>query len=895
MTQDLVIVESPAKARTIETYLGGRAKVLASFGHVRDLPAKDGSVDPDRGFAMRWEIASDRQKQLREILASARRADRVILATDPDREGEAISWHLAELLHENGAVPAGGLARITFNAVTKEAVRAAMEAPRHIDRALVDAYLARRALDYLVGFTLSPVLWRRLPGARSAGRVQSVALRLIVDREREIEAFVPREYWSVSARLEAEPGQAFEARLVMLDGKKLDRFALADAGTAEAARGRVASSSFRVASVETRPLSRNPAPPFTTSTLQQEASRKLGMGAQQAMQVAQALYEAGHITYMRTDGVAMDRSAIEAARAEATRRYGADHVPEKPRHYSTRARNAQEAHEAVRPTDFAAGPGGPGLSGDARRLYELIWKRAVASQMASARLERTTVDLLSADGRVGLRATGTVLLFPGYLALYAEDVDDPETDEEGGRLPRLAAGDTPALLGADKVQHVTQPPPRYTEASLVKRMEDLGIGRPSTYAATIQTLKDRAYVRLEQKRFFPAETGRLLTAFLERFFERYVSYDFTAGLEADLDRISAGDADWLEILSAFWRDFRPLTEEVLGSSPMEVEQALDSFLAPYLFPAAPDGRDPRACPACADGRLSLKVGRHGPFIACSSYPACRYTRPFGKAGADQPRQDLGLHPETGEPIELKTGRYGPYLACGDRRVSVPAEAMPLDHGMALKLLSLPREIGRHPETGEPVIATIGRYGPYLLHAGRSAKLGSTEELFTVGMNRAVDLLAQPRRAARAAQEPLRVLGPHPETGAEIRLMAGRFGPYVTDGHVNAGLPRGADPAAFGLGEALGLLAERAAAVRPAQARRSAGAGKARAGSAAAAEGETPAPRKAAAKAPAAKKAAAKAPAAKAPTPRKAAAGRASAKPSPGGARAPGSGAARAAE
>jgi DNA topoisomerase-1 len=807
VSQDLVIVESPAKARTIEGYLGGKARVLASYGHVRDLPSKDGSVDPDRGFAMRWEVSADRRKALDAILAAARQAGRVVLATDPDREGEAISWHLAEMLHERGAVPLGGLARITFNAVTKDAVREAMRAPRPIDQPLVDAYRARRALDYLVGFTLSPVLWRRLPGAKSAGRVQSVALRLIVEREREIEAFRPREYWSVTARLVSSCGQPFRARLAMLDGRKLDKFALADEAAAEAARARVEASSFRVASVETRPLARNPAPPFTTSTLQQEASRKLGMGAEQTMRLAQSLYEAGHITYMRTDGVAMDRAAIEAARAAARARHGADHVPQNPRHYSTKARNAQEAHEAIRPTDFGRGPGSIGASADERRLYDLIWKRAVASQMAAARLERTTADLISEDGRIGLRATGTVLLFPGFLALYAEDVDDAEEDEEESRLPRLASGDRPALEGADKARHVTQPPPRYSEASLVKRLEELGIGRPSTYASIIQTLKSRNYVTLEQKRFRPEEQGRLVTAFLERFFERYVSYDFTAGLEEDLDRISAGDADWLEILAAFWADFRPRTEEVMQSSPMEVEQALDAFLGPHLFPDPGDGRDPRACPACGDGRLSLKVGRRGPFIACSNYPGCRYTRAL--AGSGEAPQQLGAHPETGEQVTLKSGRYGRYLECGDKRVSVPEDVGEPDLEMALKLLSLPREVGRHPETGEPVLAGIGRYGPYLLHAGRYANLKATEELFTIGMNRAVDLLAQPRRG-RATPEALRVLGAHPDSGAEIRLMAGRFGPYVTDGAVNASLPRGTDPAKLTVGEAVLLLAERAA-------------------------------------------------------------------------------------
>ncbi len=806
--RDLLIVESPAKARTIESYLGEGARVLASYGHVRDLPAKDGSVDPERDFAMRWEVSPDRADKLRAILAEARKSERVVLATDPDREGEAISWHLAELLAEAKAVPPGGLARITFNAVTRDAVRAALANPRPIDRALVEAYLARRALDYLVGFRLSPVLWRRLPGARSAGRVQSVALRLIVEREREIEAFSPREYWTVRAHLRTGSGEGFIARLVMLDGRRLDRFALANAAEAEAARARIEASAFIVRAVEQKPVARHPAPPFTTSTLQQEAARKLGLAAQQTMRLAQALYEAGHITYMRTDSVAMDPAAVAAARAEAARRHGPDHVPDRPRHYAARAKNAQEAHEAIRPTDFAAGPGGLSLAPDEARLYELIWKRAVASQMASARLERTTVDLVSEDGRVGLRATGTVLLFPGFLALYAEDTDEPETEADDGRLPRLAPGERPALAGVETEQHFTQPPPRYTEASLVRRLEELGIGRPSTYASIIQTLKDRAYVRLEEKRFVPEKTGRLVTAFLERFFSRYVSYDFTAGLEEELDRISAGEVDWLSVLRAFWADFRPLTEQVLASSPKEVEQALDSYLGPWLFPDRGEGADPRLCPACREGRLSLKVGRRGPFIACSRYPDCRYTRPFGPVRPEDGPRSLGLHPETGEPIALKIGRFGPYLECGTRRVSVPAEVGEVDFDVAVKLLSLPREIGLHPETGTPIVAGIGRYGPFLRHDGRYARVAATEELFTIGMNRAVDLLAAPRRAARRAPEPLRVLGAHPETGAAIRLFSGRYGPYVSDGRTNASLAPGAAPEALTLEEAVALLAAR---------------------------------------------------------------------------------------
>jgi len=811
---DLVIVESPAKARTIEGYLGAGTKVLASFGHVRDLPASDGSVDPDHDFAMRWEVSADRARQLKAITDAAKTADRVILATDPDREGEAISWHLAEVLAAKKAIPKGGLSRITFNAVTKDAVRTAMANPRQIDQPLVDAYLARRALDYLVGFTLSPVLWRKLPGAKSAGRVQSVSLRLIVEREREIEAFTPREYWSVEARLKTVGGHAVRARLLMLDGKKLDKFALPNEQQAEVARGRAAATAFEVSAVELKSAVRNPAPPFTTSTLQQEASRKLGLGAQETMRSAQKLYDAGHITYMRTDGVSMDADAINNARDVVMERYGMDHVPEKPRFYSAKAKNAQEAHEAIRPTNFGKTAHVLGLSEMDAKLYDLIWKRAVASQMASAQLERTTVDFLSDDASVGLRATGTVVIFPGFLALYSEGTDDTE-DEDGARLPKLLVGERPRTEGVDKAQHFTQPPPRYSEASLVKRMEELGIGRPSTYASIIQVLKDREYVRLEQKRFIAEEKGRLVTAFLERFFERYVQYDFTAGLEGQLDDISAGDADYQQVLRDFWADFKPLTTEVMEQKPWDVEKALDEYLAPHLFPAREDGADPRTCPSCDGGKLALKVGKFGPFISCSNYPECRYTRQFAGNGEQSGPQLLGEDPATSLPVEVKSGRFGRYVQSGEKRSSIPKDLLPdgaeLDLAIALKLLSLPREVGLHPETGLPIVANLGRYGPYLLHDGKYANLKDTADLFEMGMNAAVVKLAEPKGAARrGAAEPIAILGAHPESGVEVKVLNGRFGPYVSDGITNANVKKGVDPKAVTLAEAVDLLAERAA-------------------------------------------------------------------------------------
>ena len=811
---DLVIVESPAKARTIEGYLGGKAKVLASFGHVRDLPPKDGSVDPDADFAMRWEVSGDRAKQLKAITEAAKGADRIILATDPDREGEAISWHLAEYLTAKKAVPKGGMARITFNAVTKGAVQAAMAAPRHIDQDLVDAYLARRALDYLVGFTLSPVLWRKLPGAKSAGRVQSVALRLVVEREREIEAFVPREYWSVEATMKAGTGQVFEARLAVLDGVKLDKFALPEAGVAHAARARVERAVFSVAAVEVKAAVRNPAAPFTTSTLQQEASRKLGMGAQQTMRVAQTLYEAGHITYMRTDGVAMESGAISRARDLVMERYGPDYLPASPRKYTAKAKNAQEAHEAIRPTDFMKTAGGLGLSGDESRLYTLVWNRAVASQMASAQLERTAVDLVADDGTVGLRASGTVVVFPGFLTLYSEGTDDLD-DEEGGRLPRLAVGERPLTEKVEATQHFTQALPRYSEASLVKRMEELGIGRPSTYASIIQVLKDRDYVRIEKNRFHAEEKGRLVTAFLERFFERYVDYNYTAGLEGSLDDISAGNAEYKAVLRAFWADFLPLTADVMEAKPWDIDKALDEHLAPHLFPQVGDG-DPRACPSCGDGRLSLRNGKFGAYISCSNYPECRFTRQFaGNGGESSGPEAMGDDPVSGLPVSIRSGRFGRYVQLGDgeapKRASIPKDvADGFDLAMALKLLGLPRDVGLHPETGKPITASIGRYGPYLAHDGKYAKLTSTADVFETGMNAAVVKLAEPRFGGRTAVAPLAVLGAHPESGAEVKVMAGRFGAYVTDGTVNATLPKGVEAGELALDEAVLLLAEKAA-------------------------------------------------------------------------------------
>jgi DNA topoisomerase-1 len=803
----LVVVESPAKAKTIEKYLGPGHRVLASFGHVRDLPPKDGSVDPEQDFAMLWQVSPDRAKQMKAIAEEAKNAETLVLATDPDREGEAISWHVQEVLRSRKALPAK-VERVTFNAITNSAVTEAMKRPRELDEDLIDAYRARRALDYLVGFTLSPILWRKLPGAKSAGRVQSVALRLIVDREREIEIFRPQEYWQVSATFEAD-GQAFNARLVEFDGRKIDRLTIGTKADADSAKAAVEAGLFTVASVETKPFAKNPPPPFTTSTLQQEAARKLGFSASHTMRVAQGLYESGAITYMRTDGVDMAAEAVSAARRAITDRYDAGYVPDRPRQYQSKIKNAQEAHEAIRPTDFGRRPGG---ADDASRLYELVYNRALASQMASARLERTTVELKDGAGRATLRASGQVVLFPGYLALYDEGRDEKADEEDGGRMPALRTGDAPAKTGVEATQHFTQPPPRFSEASLVKRLEELGIGRPSTYASILQTLKDREYVRVEKNRFIPEESGRLVTAFLERFFERYVSFDYTAELEEELDDVSGGRLDWQKLLGDFWRDFKPKAGEVTEQKPSDITAALDDFLSPWLFPDKGDGSDPRLCPQCGKGRLSLRGGKFGAFIACSNYPDCKYTRPFGTAGSEAGQEPT----ELGNGIELKVGRFGPYLERDGARASLPKD-VPQDQlttQLAEQLLSLPRTVGSHPETGSPITASIGRYGPYLAHDGKYARLSSTAEVFETGMNAAVTKLAEAAAAkaggTRGNREPIAVLGAHPGSGGEIKVMAGRYGPYVTDGSTNATLPRGMEPGDVTLDQAIGLIDERAA-------------------------------------------------------------------------------------
>lgn len=833
---NLVIVESPAKAKTINKYLGSDYKVLASYGHVRDLPSKDGSVLPDDDFAMHWEVDAKASKRLSEIAEAAKAADRVILATDPDREGEAISWHVLEILNKKKALKDTEVQRVTFNAITKSAVLEAMANPRQLDMELVDAYLARRALDYLVGFNLSPVLWRKLPGARSAGRVQSVALRIVVDREMEIERFKAQEYWSVEADLIAD-SPPFTARLVKHDGKRVQRLDIVSEAMAMAAREAVHSGDFTIKSVEKKPAKRSPAPPFTTSTLQQEAARKLGFTAQRTMQAAQKLYEGvddtgGLITYMRTDGVFVTPEGIAQAREAIGQRFGPAYVPAEPRYYKTKAKNAQEAHEAIRPTNILRSPDTLRLDSDLQRLYELIWKRMIASQMESARLDRTTVEIETPDGQTGLRATGQVVVFDGFIAAYEEGRDEKqkgaeEEEDEGGRLPALKEGAKAKVEAIRTDQHFTEPPPRFSEATLVKKLEELGIGRPSTYASILTTLRDREYVRMDKNRFFPEDKGRLVTAFLEQFFAKWVEYDFTAALETQLDEVSAGDLDWKTLLRRFWQDFHAATQAAGELRTTAILDHLNDALGPHIFPDKGDGTDPRECPVCHEGQLSLKTSRFGAFIGCSRYPECKYTRPVASpdaadGGAESGDRELGVDPATGQPVHLKIGRFGPYVettppdADKPKRSSLPKGWTPasMDLEKALRLLSLPRDVGPHPEDGKMITASLGRYGPFVAHSGTYANVADIEEVFDVGLNRAVALLAEKRagRAGRAsAAAPLKELGAHPETGEAVQVMAGRYGPYVKSGKINATLPKGTAPEDMTMEAALPLLAAKAGA------------------------------------------------------------------------------------
>ncbi len=822
----VVIVESPAKAKTINSYLGSDYTVLASFGHIRDLPAKDGSVDTENGFEMTWEVGTDSRKHLKAIADALKEDNALVLATDPDREGEAISWHLEEALRKRRVIKADtSVSRVVFNAITKSAVTKAMQHPREVDTPLVDAYLARRALDYLVGFNLSPVLWRKLPGARSAGRVQSVCLRLIVDREMELEAFNPQEYWSVKALFNSPRGKVFDARLVSLAGKKLTKYDLKIKTDADLAVQAVCNHDFYIEAVEAKPVARNPSAPFMTSTLQQEASRKFGMGARQTMSVAQRLYEAGHITYMRTDGIDMAPEAVMATRDTIKDRYGKEYLPNSPRMYKNKAKNAQEAHECIRPTSAAKDSASLKLTdADQRKVYDLIWKRTISCQMAAAELERTTVDIASKDGQVGLRANGQVILFDGFLKVYEEGRDDAAGDGENRLLPQLSPGEYVEKRNITPEQHFTQPPARYTEATLVKKMEELGIGRPSTYASIVTTIQDREYVRKDQNRLIPEDKGRIVTIFLLNFFKQYVEYDFTAALEDQLDHISAGDANYKDVLSKFWKEFSAAISETSDLRISEVLDVLDDALAPQLYPIREDGGNPRSCPLCGSGQLHLKTSRTGGFVGCSNYPKCRYTRQIG--GDQQDMGDKVLGQDGEDEISLRSGRFGPYVQRGEVSEDVPKppraslpkgwQASEMDLEKALMLLSLPRKIGLHPQDGEIVESGIGRYGPFIKHGKVYANIKNVNDVFTIGMNRAVEELALKlaagggRGGARAIAKPLKKLGEHPSEGGSVNVFDGRYGPYVKHEKINATLPKDVIPEDVTLDMAVALIAEKAA-------------------------------------------------------------------------------------
>jgi DNA topoisomerase I len=850
---DVVVVESPAKAKTINKYLGSEYIVLASFGHVRDLPPKNGSVDPDADFNMIWQIGSDSEKHLKAIADATRGADHLYLATDPDREGEAISWHVQEVLGDRDVLEGVDVQRIVFHEITKSAILEAIKQPRGLDEHLVEAYLARRALDYLVGFTLSPVLWRKLPGSRSAGRVQSVALRLICERESEIEKFIATEFWTVEADFGTEGGGKLTSRLTHLDGQKLERFSLGSEEDAKRAEAAVKAADFRVVSIERKSVARNPLPPFTTSTLQQEASRKLGFSVSRTMRAAQRLYEGidiggetvGLITYMRTDSVIMSQEAIAGCRSLIGRQFGPDYVPAEPNVYKTRSKNAQEAHEAVRPTDPSRQPREVAgyLDDDGRRLYELIWKRAVASQMNKAQLEQVAIDSADQPRKTVLRATGSIVVFDGFLKLYQEDRDDPVDDDENAEriLPKVSENEQLTTNAVRPDQHFTKPPPRFTEASLVKRLEELGIGRPSTYASIISVLQDRDYVRLESKRFTPEHRGRVVTAFLEGYFSRYVQYDFTANLEDTLDLVASGEADWKGVLRDFWGAFHAKIEETSSLKISDVIDTLDADLGPHFFPHREDGTNARTCPACKTGRLGLKLGRGGPFIGCSTYPECTFTRPLSVVTGDGEDDSgmifpimLGEDPESGKAVSLRKGPFGCYVQLGElegkgksqikpKRATLPKTHTPdgVTLEIALALLALPRDIGLHPESGKMIAAGIGRFGPYLRHDGGYASLGADEDVLTIGLNRAVTLINEKPPKKAGASTALRELGDHPEDGKPVGVFKGRYGPYVKHGKNNASLPRTSTEESVTLDEAVALLAARAAKGKKAPAKKAA--------------------------------------------------------------------------
>ncbi len=816
----VVIVESPAKAKTINKYLGKEYTVLASYGHVRDLRNKKGSVCPDQNFKMIWEIDSYKQKQLKAIADTLHNEKKLILATDPDREGEAISWHLLEILSKRKVIKKDTvIERVVFNAVTKNAILSAMKSPRKIDMDLVDAYLARRALDYLVGFNLSSILWNILPGSRSAGRVQSVSLRLIVEREMEIESFLPEEYWSLKILFETEKKESFLSRLSIFKNKKIEKKSIKNKSQVDEIVSIVSKGNYTIKKISSSDKIRNPYPPFMTSTLQQEASRKLGLGTKQTMIAAQKLYESGLITYMRTDGIDMDQNAIEENRKEILKKYGKNFVPENFRTYKNKAKNSQEAHECIRPTNASNMPGKVAISDkDQERLYELIWKRTISSQMKSALFKTTNIEISNENEEIIFKTSGQVLIFEGFLKVYGLLVEDEKEDEGNSILPEMKVGQNLITNDIKVEQHFTQPPPRYHEATLVKKMEELGIGRPSTYSSTIMTLLDREYIRKEKNRLFPEDRGRLVTIFLKNYFKKYLAYDYTAELEGKLDKVSAGEENWKKVLKEFWDEFTVSISETSELRTREVLDTLNDVLAPHIFPEKNDGTDPRKCNLCDDGKLSLKPSKiGGGFIGCSNYPECKYTRPMSSLENEQsisPSNEIGKN-EDNKSIFIKKGRFGPYLEIENDNKNTKAKTVSIPKGLDLekinlefakKLLSLPKEIGTHPEDNLPIEIAIGRYGPYIKHSNTFANVKDVEELFQIGMNRAVEILAEKKlkKGSFSSSKSIRDLEEHPEGGV-IQVMDGKYGPYVKWKKINATIPKSVSPETLDLQLAIELI------------------------------------------------------------------------------------------
>jgi len=834
---NIVVVESPAKAKTINEYLGSDFKVIASYGHVRDLPSKKGSVNPDDNFSMIWEAAIKSKKHMEDIADSLKNADNLYLATDPDREGEAISWHITEILKSKNLLDKIQIHRVVFHEVTKKAIQDAIAHPKQLNQDLIEAYLARRALDYLFGFTLSPILWRKLPGSKSAGRVQSVALRLICERENEIELFKPREYWSIDSIFKTESENELSAHLAKVNGEKLEKFSLSNKKETESIAEKLSKLIYKVEKINRKTEVRRSKPPFTTSTLQQESSRKLGLSARQTMQAAQKLYEGinisgsvqGLITYMRTDNVNLSNQAVEDVRKQIQNQFGNSYLPNERNVYKSKLKNAQEAHEAIRPTDITLLPQDikNSLEPEQSSLYELIWKRTIASQMENAKLERISASLSSEDKQNTFVATGSIVLFDGFLKLYKEGKDEGLADEEKDEvfLPKLKEDEALKLIKLDQNQHFTQPPPRYTEASLVKKLEELGIGRPSTYASIISVLQTRQYVNFEKKHFVPEDRGRIVTSFLVNFFKQYVEYDFTAKMEDQLDGISNSKEKWKDVLSGFWNDFCKNIDNTKDLSVRKVIDTLDAELGEHFLPKKKDGSDPRKCPACNNGRLGIKLSKTGGFIGCSNYEdnknGCNFTMPLEhidgseSGGLTKYPIELGKEPGSNKGVKIKKGPYGLYVELSaksdkekPKRMGIPknlsADEINLDK--ALELLSLPRLIGQHPETKKDIYGGIGPFGPYIKHDNAYKSL-KDDDVLTIGLNRAVELVAQIKKRGSADD---RALGQHPKNKKKIFIKSGRYGPYIRFGSVNVSIPKNINEKEITIEEAVALIDKKAA-------------------------------------------------------------------------------------